>query len=106
MILAEGELSASEIKALFSNVSFDMYNHLKEKGGRHFAYKNGKYIQIKKNGKKKRKKWFVDEHGRFCKEKNKLFCGKIISIGGGEYHWYMNNFHTHTMSNFRKLTDD
>ena len=99
---AERKLGADEIKALFSGVTFEGYNELKEKQFKVFSKKGGKHILVKPNGKKKKMKWFVDEYGRHCVRKRKLKCAEVFDMGDGEYHKRMNGVHTHTLTNFRK----
>ena len=104
-ILAEDTLKKDDVTVLFTDVTFDGYNELKEKSFQVYSDSHGAHNLKKSNGKRKQGAWSVDELGRHCTEFNYIKCGKVVKMGDGVYHKYMNNIHTHTLKNFRKGND-
>jgi len=102
IVHAEKQLTGDEVKTLFSDMSWDGVNELKEKEFKAYASPEGRHMVRLSSGKEKRGKWFVDEHTRHCVERTHLKCGNIFDMGSGVYHKKMNGVHTHTLSNFQK----
>lgn len=104
-VLAEKVLSADEVKALFTDVTFDGRNELKGKNFQMYFSESGAAIQKKGNGSTREGEWSVDGDGRHCVEFNRLSCAHVTDMGDGIYHKYPNGVHSHTLQNFRKGND-
>jgi hypothetical protein len=99
---AEKQLNANEVKALFTDVTFDAFHELKEKETTVYSGPDGKQTVLRADGETKQRKWFVDESGRHCIEGRRLRCATVIDMGDGVYHKIMNKVHVLTLSHFRK----
>lgn len=101
--IASDELSADEIKALFSNKTFDILNVKKNKRLKGYDSKNGKHlVYIPWKDKISKRKWWV-KGNMHCTSHPKRGdnCKTMKHVGGGVYHGFSKGEHTHTLSNFR-----
>ena len=97
------ELTAEDIKALFSDKTFDIHNVTKDKHLKGYDSKKGKHlVYIPWKDKISKRKWWV-EGNKHCTSHPKRGdnCKVLKHIGNGVYHGYSNGEHTHTLSNFR-----
>jgi hypothetical protein len=91
-------LSADEVKALFTDKTFDGYQEQKGFDFKVYSAPDGTHNLIKK-GKNKQKSWSVNDDGEHCVNSR---CSKVKDAGNGEYHKINNDGeHTHTLTNFR-----
>ena len=103
-VLASEELSADEIKTLFTNKTFDIHNVDNNKNLNGYDSENGSHlIYIPWKDKTSKRKWWV-EGNKHCTSHPKRGdnCKVIKHIGNGVYHGISDGEHTHTLSNFRE----
>ena len=96
-------LTADEIKALFTNKTFDIHNVVKDKNLQGHANGDGEhFVYIPWKEKISERKWWIDE-GQHCTSHPKRGdnCKKMKDMGNGVYQGYSDGEHTHTLSNFR-----
>ena len=93
-------LSAAEVKALFTNKTFDGHNEAKDKDFRVYAAPDGKHMVKYPNGKTREGTWRIDAQGNHCVTLKKETCGKLVSKGGGVYHKIADGTHIYTLKNF------
>lgn len=106
--LADEFLTEDEIKALFTNHSWDVRNEVKGKDFKGFANENGEhFIHNPKKGKTySTRKWWTDG-ATHCTSHPKRGdnCKQMKKMGDGVYHGISDGEHTHTLSNFRSGRD-
>ena len=101
--MASEPLSSDDVKALFTNKTFDIHNVIKDKNLIGFDSADGKHlVYIPWKDKTSKRKWWLDEN-KHCTSHPKRgdSCKVIISMGDGVYHGITGGKHTHTLSNFR-----
>lgn len=101
--LAEKELNADEIKALFTNKTFDIRNETKGKDLRGYDSEDGTHlVYIPWKDKISKRKWWVED-AKHCTSHPKRGdnCKVMKDMGDGVYHGISDGKHTHTLSNFR-----
>ena len=101
--LASEPLNANDVKALFSNKTFDIHNVVNDKNLNGFDSADGKHlVYIPWKDKISKRKWWLEEN-KHCTSHPKRgdSCKVIINIGEGVYHGVTEGKHTHTLSNFR-----
>lgn len=101
--IAGDELSADEIKALFTNKTFDILNVEKDKKLKGYDDAEGNHlVYIPWKDKTSKRKWWVDGN-KHCTSHPKRGdnCKVMKRAGDGVYHGYSDGEHTHTLSNFR-----
>lgn len=101
-VMAEGkQLSAIEIKSLFTGKTFDGHNVPKDKD--YIAYSKSDGMMIHKNRKRtKEVAWTITDDGKHCVKFKSNYCGTIISMGNGVYHKMRDGSHINTLTNFRE----
>ena len=100
---AVDELTADEIKALFSDKTFDIHNVEKDKRLMGYDSADGKHlVYIPWKDKTSKRKWWI-EGNMHCTSHPKRGdnCKKMKHVGDGVYHGFSDGKHTHTLSNFR-----
>ena len=102
-VSAQDYLNSDQIKAVFSNKTFDILNV--EKGVKLKGYddEDGSHlVYIPKKDKISKRKWWV-ENDMHCTSHPKRGdnCKKMKDMGDGVYHGFSDGKHTHTLSNFR-----
>ena len=103
-LYAENELTADEIKALFSNKTFDIHNVEKDKHLKGYDSADGKHlVYIPWKDKTSKRKWWV-EGNMHCTSHPKRGdnCKVMKHAGDGVYQGFSDGKHTHTLSNFRE----
>ena len=103
-VLANEELSADEIKTLFTNKTFDIHNVDKNKNLNGYDSESGSHlVYIPWKDKTSKRKWWI-EGNKHCTSHPKRGdnCKVIKHIGDGVYHGISDGEHTHTLSNFRE----
>jgi hypothetical protein len=101
--IAGEPLNADDVKALFTNKTFDIHNVINDKNLKGFDSADGVHlIYIPWKDKTSKRKWWI-EGNKHCTShpKNGDSCKDIINIGEGVYHGITDGKHTHTLSNFR-----
>lgn len=101
--IANAPLDAGQVKALFSNKTFDAHNVAKGKDLKVFDSTDGKHlVYIPWKDKIAKRKWWLDQN-KHCTSHPKRgdSCKEIIKISEGTYHGITDGKHTHTLSNFR-----
>jgi hypothetical protein len=97
--MADKQLSADEVKALFSGKTFDGHNESNDKDYQVYSDPNG--TMIHKNAKRtKEMKWEVTADGQHCALFKTRKCGNIVDKGNGVYYKMNHSNHTHTLKNF------
>lgn len=93
-------LTAEQVKALFTNKTFDGYNELK--GVEFQVYSQDDGSMIHKTAKRAvTVTWEVKPDGQHCAIfQVKTFCGYIIPVGNGVYHKVTDGKHTRTLKHF------
>lgn len=102
-VVAEEQLSAEEVKKLYTDKTFDGKNELAADNYRVYSSADGTMKVVYSNGQSKTLNWRVDKKGRHCISKNeggRDKCSKIVSMGDGVYKKITNGQHVHTMRNF------
>jgi hypothetical protein len=102
--MASEPLSADDVKALFTNKTFDIHNVDKDKKLKGFDSAGGDHLDyISYKDKTSKRKWWL-EGNKHCTSHPKLHdnCKNIINIGKGVYHGITKGKHTHILSNFRE----
>lgn len=100
-VLAEKQLSADEVKALFVGKTADGTNVIK--GKNYKLYTKDATSAVHKNAKRtKDVSWHVTEDGQHCVQLNKLHCGHIMDMGNGVYHKVSDGEHINTLKNFQE----
>ncbi|WP_126456585.1 hypothetical protein [Sulfuriflexus mobilis] len=100
-------LTADEVRALFTDKTFDGLYLPKDKGFKAYEAPDGSHnVYYNKSGKRsKNRKWSVNEEGQHCTTSKKWpepRCSYVKNAGDGEYHKINNDGeHTHTLTNFR-----
>lgn len=105
--LADEFLTEAEIKALFTNHSFDIRNEEKGKDLQGFDNDAGKhFIYVPWKDKISKRKWWT-EGATHCTSHPKRgdSCKQMKKAGNGVYHGITDGEHTHTLSNFRPGRD-
>ena len=99
---AEKELSADEVKALFTNKTFDVRNETKGKDLKGYDSEDGTHlIYIPWKDKISKRKWWVEDNMHCTSNPKRGDSCKIMKdMGGGIYHGITDGKHTHTLSNF------
>ena len=104
-IASAGEfLTAAEIKALFTDHSWDVHNVVKDKDVEGYADADGgHFIYIPWKDKVSNRKWWI-EGDTHCTSHPKRGdnCKKMKNMGGGVYHGISDGEHTHTLKNFKQ----
>ena len=102
-VAASEELTADEIKVLFSNKTFDIHNVQKDKRLQAYDSADGKHtVYIPWKDKTSKRKWW-QEGNKHCTSHPKRGdnCKTLKHVGDGVYHGFSDGKHTHTLSNFR-----
>lgn len=102
-VIANEALSAEEVKALFTNKTFDIHNVEKDKNLRGYDSDDGQHlVYIPWKDKTSARKWWV-EGNMHCTSHPKRgdSCKTLTPNGNGVYHGITDGKHTHTLSNFR-----
>ena len=102
-VLAGEYLSADELKALFTNKTFDIRNEIKQKNLNAYDNADGEhYVYIPWKDKTSERKWWIEDN-KHCTSHPKRgdSCKLMKSMGDGVYHGITDGEHTHTLSNFR-----
>lgn len=102
-VLASKELSADEIKALFTNKTFDIHSVAKNKNLKGYSSEDGTHlVYIPWKDKTSKRKWWI-EGNKHCTSHPKRGnnCKVIKPMGDGVYHGISDGEHSHTLSNFR-----
>jgi hypothetical protein len=102
-VLASKDLSADEVKALFTNKTFDVHNVAKGKDLKGYDSDDGTHlIYIPWKDKISKRKWWVEDN-KHCTSHPKRGdnCKVMRDMGDGIYHGISDGEHTHTLSNFR-----
>ena len=102
-VLASKELSADEIKALFTNKTFDIHSVAKNKNLKGYDSEDGTHlVYIPWKDKTSKRKWWI-EGNKHCTSHPKRGnnCKVIKHMGDGVYHGISDGEHSHTLSNFR-----
>ena len=102
-VSAADELTGDEIKALFSNKTFDIHNVANNKNLMAYDSEDGKHLVfIPWKDKISKRKWWV-EGNTHCTSHPKRGdnCKVMKHVGDGVYHGLSDGEHTHTLSNFR-----
>ena len=104
---ADDFLTETEIKALFSNHSFDVRNEAKGKDLQGFGGADGQhYIYVPWKDKTFERKWWTDGDTHCTSHpKRGDSCKKMKKMGDGVYHGITDGTHSHTLSNFRPGRD-
>jgi hypothetical protein len=98
--IAEKQLTADEVKALFIGKTADGTNVIKDKNYR--LYTKDDSTAIHKNRKRtKEVSWKVTDDGKHCVQFRSLRCGYIVDMGDGVYHKVHDGEHINTLKNFR-----
>jgi len=103
-VLASEELTADEIKALFTNKTFDIHNVQSDKRLKGYDSEDGTHlVYIPWKDKTSKRKWW-QEGNKHCTSHPKRGdnCKTMKHVGDGVYHGYSDGEHTHTLSNFRE----
>lgn len=103
-VFASQELNADEVKALFSNKTFDIVNVEKNKELKGYDSEDGRhFVYIPWKNKVSKRKWLMDGN-MHCTSHPKRgdICKVIKPVGDGVYHGYSDGKHTHTLSNFQE----
>lgn len=88
-VLAELELSATDIRSLFSGNTATAYHELKQARVSLFYDENGEVRGIFANGKMSATKWWVKDNGQIClKSKSGDLCFVVIKHGN-KYQKYL-----------------
>jgi hypothetical protein len=101
-VAASDELSADEIKSLFSNKTFDIHNVKKDKHLKGYDSEDGTHlVYIPWKDKTSKRKWW-QEGNMHCTSHPKEGdnCKTLKHVGNGVYHGVSDGEHTHTLSNF------
>lgn len=102
-VVADDELNADEIKALFTNKTFDIHNVENDKNLKGYDSEDGTHlVYIPWKDKTSKRKWWVDGN-MHCTSHPKRGdnCKTMKHTGDGVYHGFSDGKHTHTLSNFR-----
>ena len=93
-------LTAEQVKALFTNKTFDGYNELNVAEFQVYSQDDGSMIH--KNARRAvTVTWEVKPDGQHCAIfQVKTFCGYIIPVGNGVYHKVTDGKHTRTLKHF------
>jgi hypothetical protein len=100
-------MSADEVKALFTDKTFDGVYLPKDKNFKAYEAPDGTHNVLRPSGKRdKNRTWSVNTEGQHCttnpKWKTNPRCSYVTDAGNGEYHKINNDGeHTHTLTNFR-----
>ena len=103
-VMAAEFMTADEIKALFTDQSWDIHNVVKDKNLEGYATANGEHhIYIPWKDKVSHRKWWLDGD-MHCTSHPKRGdnCKKMKPMGEGVYHGISDGEHTHTLKNFKK----
>ncbi len=104
LAMASEPLNADDIKALFSNKTFDIHNVTNDKKLMAYDSAEGKHlVYIPWKDKTSKRKWWVEDN-KHCTSHPKRGdnCKLIKPVGEGVYHGISDGEHTHTLSNFRE----
>ena len=102
-VFAGDSLTADEVKALFTNKTFDIHNVVKDKKLQGYDDSEGQHlVYIPWKDKISKRKWWLDGN-KHCTSHPKRgdSCKDVKPIGDGVYHGITDGKHTHTLSNFR-----
>lgn len=102
-VVASEELTADEIKALFTNKTFDIHNVKTDKKLKGYDSEDGMHlVYIPWKDKTSERKWW-QKGNMHCTSHPKRGdnCKTMKHVGNGVYHGYSDGEHTHTLSNFR-----
>ena len=99
-------MSAEQVKAVFTNKTFDGVYLPKDKTFSVFEAPDGTHHVLRPSGKRDQgRTWEVNDEGQHCTthpKSGKLRCSSVVDAGNGEYHKYNSDGeHTHTLTNFR-----
>ena len=103
-VTASEALSADDVKALFTNKTFDIHNVAKDKNLKGYDSEDGEHlVYIPWKDKTSERKWWL-EGNMHCTSHPKRGdnCKLIQHVGDGVYHGISDGEHTHTLSNFRE----
>ena len=103
-VAASDQLDADEIKALFTNKTFDIHNIKNNKHLKGYDSEDGMHlVYIPWKDKISKRKWW-QEGNMHCTSHPKRGnnCKTLKHIGDGVYHGLSDGEHTHTLSNFRE----
>jgi len=105
--IADEFLSETEIKALFTNHSFDVRNEAKGKDLKGFDNEDGEhYIYVPWKDKTFKRKWWTDGATHCTSHKKRGdSCKQMKNMGDGVYHGITDGEHSHTLRNFRAGRD-
>ena len=102
-VTAGEALTAEQVKALFTNKTFDVHNVAKDKNLQvHDADGGNHYVYIPWKDKTKQREWWI-EGNKHCTSHPKRgnACKVVLDMGDGTYKGMTDGEHTHTLSNFR-----
>ena len=100
----EVELNKEEIIKLFSNKTYEGYNHNKDSKFSVYDATDGHHTVKNWKGKIRLRYWRVNPDGEYCTGRKKDKggkCTKIIANGDGTYKRINQGDHIHTLKNFR-----
>ncbi len=100
---AEEALTSDQVKALFTDKTFDAENLVKGRKHRIYSSAGGTMELASSKGNIKTRYWLVDDEGRHCvsrKKGEKGRCSVVIDMGGGVYKKITDGEHTHTLKGF------
>lgn len=99
-------MSADQVKAAFTDKTFDGVYLPKDKSFSAYEDPDGTHHVLRPSGKRdKGRTWTVNDKGQHCTSHPKtgdLRCSHVKNVGNGEIHKFNGDGeHTHTLSNFR-----
>jgi len=103
-LMAGEYLTGDEIKALFTNKTFDIRNETKQKDLKGYDNADGEhYVYIPWKDKTSERRWWVEDN-KHCTSHPKRgdSCKLMKPVGDGVYHGITDGEHTHTLKNFRE----
>jgi len=102
-VIANEALNADDVKALFTNKTFNIHNVAKDKNVKGYDSDDGTHlIYIPWKDKTSERKWWIKDN-MHCTSHPKRGdnCKLIKPVSDGVYHGISDGEHTHTLSNFR-----
>ena len=88
-VFAGSELSATEIKSLFSNSTVNAYSELKKAPVSLFYDDNGEVRGIFSSGNKGMTRWWVKDSGHICLKGKKVDLCFVVVSNGDSYEKYL-----------------
>ncbi len=102
-VFAGDDITADEIRALFSNKTFDIHNVKTDKHLTAYDSEDGSHlVYIPWKDKISERKWWQNDN-QHCTSHPKRgdSCKTLKHMGDGIYHGFTDGKHTHTLRNFR-----